>query len=433
MLLYIAIAAGTVLAAAGVKETAGGPRGSRGRTVYWSCLAVIALILIVPAVLRQETGNDYLRYVEFFHLASIDSYVPTEEGFNLLVKAIYALCGYENYLLVFAVFAVLTILLMLTALRRQAEDFLFSFFLFMMFGYYYQSFNTMRYYFALSIVMAATIYYIQKNYPVFVLMVLAAGLFHKSALAALVLFPLAMHVWKIWQLAAALAAGCLVTVFHGQVMTILLLLYPSWEDTTDLAAGTDISWVNIARCAAGLLLAAIVWHLQQDPGEAAERPEAGMESAAGAMTPASGTGKSAEAVKDAADEGTGSVDAQRDPAGTLRIHPAGSDGASRALRLYVNAQMLGLAIHVFGWFIPEVSRIAYYLTYTQVFLFPMLLRRIPARHVRLRKLFTAAVILAAVVYFAMFLRSCYGDTTKLLPYKSFLFHDLSQTPSGSVE
>ena len=412
MLLYIAIAAGTVLAAAGVKETAGGPRGSRGRTVYWSCLAVIALILIVPAVLRQETGNDYLRYVEFFHLASIDSYVPTEEGFNLLVKAIYALCGYENYLLVFAVFAVLTILLMLTALRRQAEDFLFSFFLFMMFGYYYQSFNTMRYYFALSIVMAATIYYIQKNYPVFVLMVLAAGLFHKSALAALVLFPLAMHVWKIWQLAAALAAGCLVTVFHGQVMTILLLLYPSWEDTTDLAAGTDISWVNIARCAAGLLLAAIVWHLQRDPGEATELPEAGKESAA---------------------EETGSVDAQRDPADTLRILPAGSDGASRALRLYVNAQMLGLAIHVFGWFIPEVSRIAYYLTYTQVFLFPMLLRRIPARHERLRKLFTAAVILAAVVYFAMFLRSCYGDTTKLLPYKSFLFHDLSQTPSGSVE
>ena len=391
MILYIAIAAGTVLAAAGVKETAGGPRGSRGRTVYWSCLAVIALILIVPAVLRQETGNDYLRYVEFFHLASIDSYVPTEEGFNLLVKAIYALCGYENYLLVFAVFAVLTILLMLTALRRQAEDFLFSFFLFMMFGYYYQSFNTMRYYFALSIVMAATIYYIQKNYPVFVLMVLAAGLFHKSALIALVLFPLAMHVWKIWQLAAALAVGCLVTVFHEQVITILLILYPSWEDTADLAAGTGISWVNIARCAAGLLLAVIAWYLSRDPGEATEPSQAGKES------------------------------------------PAGSDEASRALRLYVNAQMLGLAIHVFGWFIPEVSRIAYYLTYTQVFLFPMLLRRIPARHERLRKLFTAAVILAAVVYFAMFLRACYGDTTKLLPYKSFLFHDLSQTPSGSVD
>ena len=418
MILYIAIAAGTVLAAAGVKETAGGPRGSRGRAVYWSCLAVIALILIVPAVLRQETGNDYLRYVEFFHLASIDSYVPTEEGFNLLVKAIYALCGYENYLLVFAVFAVLTILLMLTALRQQAENFLFSFFLFMMFGYYYQSFNTMRYYFALSIVMAATIYYIRRNYAVFVLMVLAAGLFHKSALAALVLFPLAMHVWKIWQLAAALAAGCLVSVFHEQVMTLLLILYPSWEDTTDLAAGTGISWVNIARCAAGLLLTAIVWQLQKNPD--------------GEVKPAEGAGEPA-AAKDPADQQKGSAAAAKEPADTPPIRPAGSDGASRALRLYVNAELVGLAIYVFGWFIPEVSRIAYYLTYTQVFLFPMLLRRIPERHERLRKLFTAAVILAAVVYFAMFLRSCYGDTTKLLPYKSFLFHDLSRTPSGSVE
>ena len=397
MILYIAIAAGTVLAAAGVKETAGGPRGSRGRAVYWSCLAAIALILIVPAVLRQETGNDYLRYVEFFHLASIDSYVPTEEGFNLLVKVIYTLCGYENYLLVFAVFAVLTIALMLTALRQQAEDFLFSFFLFMMFGYYYQSFNTMRYYFALSIVMAATIWFLRRNYPAFVLMVLAASLFHKSALAALVLFPLAIHVWRLWQVAAALAAGCLVTVFHEQVMTLLLLIYPSWEDTADLAAGTSISWVNIARCAAGLLLTLIAAYLQCDTDAEGEAP------------------------------GTKHV------SGALRQLLTRADETSRALRLYVNAQALGLAIYVFGWFIPEVSRIAYYLTYTQIFLFPMLLRRIPPRHERIRKLLTAAVILAAVVYFAMFLRSCYGDTVKLLPYKSFLFHDLNLTPSGSVE
>ena len=120
-----------------------------------SCLLLILVILAVPAILRQETGNDYLRYVEFFHLASIDAYVPTEKGFNLLVKAIYALCGYENYLLVFAVYAILTIGLMLLAIRQQAEDFAFSFFLFMMFGYYFQSFNTMRYYFALSIALVS--------------------------------------------------------------------------------------------------------------------------------------------------------------------------------------------------------------------------------------------------------------------------------------
>ena len=424
MFLYLLIAAVTVMAAAGVKMTAGGARGTRGRAVNWYCLFAIALILILPAVFREETGNDYLRYVEFFHLASIDSYVPTEKGFNLLVKLIYTLCGYENYLLVFAVFAILTIVLMLTAVRQQAEDFLFSFFLFMMFGYYYQSFNTMRYYFALSIVMAATIWFIRKNYVVFVLLVLGASLFHKSALAALVLFPLAMHVWKLRQLAVVLVIGCAVTAFHEQVMTILLILYPSWEDTTDLAAGTSISWVNILRCAGGLILAGIVWYLNR-----AERSGQPDEMTADAVSSES----AGAAANPGADLSKGTKTRGKAPAAPAFEISAKGPQEARALLLYVNAQLLGLGIHIFGWFIPEVSRITYYLTYTQIFLFPMLLARIPAKYDRLKKLFTAAVVLAAICYFAMFLRSCYGDTIKLLPYQSFLFHDLNLTPSNSIE
>ena len=44
-------------------------------------------------------GNDYAKYVEFMHLVNCDAYVPTEAGFNLLVKIIYGLSGFENYLL----------------------------------------------------------------------------------------------------------------------------------------------------------------------------------------------------------------------------------------------------------------------------------------------------------------------------------------------
>lgn len=375
MVLYLLISAAAVAAAAIVNKTEGMQAGSRGSLLRRSCLFLIALILMIPAILRQETGNDYLRYVEFFHLASIDAYVPTEVGFNWLAKAVYGLCGYENYLLLFAIYAVMTILAMLAVIRQQAENFCFSFFLFMMFGYYFQSFNTMRYYFALSLSLLAMTCLLRRQYAGFAGLVLLASLFHKTALITLLLYPVAVRRWKKRELAAGVALGLAVLLLHEKAMELLLSLYPSWEGTVDLAAGTSISWVNIAKCLAVLLLA---YYVRAD-----EDPE------------------------------------------TFR---------GRQLVMYRNSAYIGLLLYVFGWFIPEVSRICYYLTFTQIFYLPMLLSGLPETEQgrRQKKLLTILVIAAALVFFALFLRTAYRDTIKILPYKSFLFHDLNRTPSASV-
>lgn len=375
MVLYLLISAAAVAAAAIVNKTEGMRAGSRGSLLRRSCLFLIALILMVPAILRQETGNDYLRYVEFFHLASIDAYVPTEAGFNWLAKAVYGLCGYENYLLLFAIYAVMTILAMLAVIRQQAENFCFSFFLFMMFGYYFQSFNTMRYYFALPLSLLAMTCLLRRQYAGFVILVLLASLFHKTALITLLLYPVAARRWKKRELAAAVVPGLAVLLLHEKAMELLLSLYPSWEGTVDLAAGTSISWVNIAKCLAVLLLAYYV--------KADEDPD------------------------------------------TFR---------GRQLVMYRNCAYIGLLLYVFGWFIPEVSRICYYLTFTQIFYLPMLLSGFPETEKgrRQKKLLTILVVAAALVFFALFLRTAYRDTIKILPYKSFLFHELNRTPSASV-
>ena len=375
MVLYLLISAAAVAAAAIVNKTEGMRAGSRGSLLRRSCLFLIALILMIPAILRQETGNDYLRYVEFFHLASIDAYVPTEAGFNWLAKAVYSLCGNENYLLLFAIYAVMTILAMLAVIRQQAENFCFSFFLFMMFGYYFQSFNTMRYYFALSLSLLAMTCLLRRQYAGFVILVLLASLFHKTALITLLLYPVAVRRWKKRELAAGVVPGLAVLLFHEKAMELLLSLYPSWEGTVDLAAGTSISWVNIAKCLAVLFLAYYV--------KADEDPD------------------------------------------TFR---------GRQLVMYRNSAYIGLLLYVFGWFIPEVSRICYYLTFTQIFYLPMLLSGLPETEKgrRQKKLLTILVIAAALVFFALFLRTAYRDTIKILPYKSFLFHELNRTPSASV-
>ena len=132
------------------------------------CLCAIFATLFIPEALRVNTGNDYAKYVDFMHNIGISAYdyVATEFGFNALVKLIYSASGFENYLLVFAVFAALTAGLFLLAMRQQADNFTFTFFLFMMFGYYFQSYNTVRYYFALALTAVSIKYLLDRRYAI---------------------------------------------------------------------------------------------------------------------------------------------------------------------------------------------------------------------------------------------------------------------------
>ena len=85
-----------------------------------SCLFIFCLLFAVSA-LRLNVGNDYLKYVEFMHLVFSRAYVPTEIGFNALSYAVYYLCGFENYLLVFAIFSFATIYFFMKGIYGKAQ------------------------------------------------------------------------------------------------------------------------------------------------------------------------------------------------------------------------------------------------------------------------------------------------------------------------
>ncbi|WP_130836248.1 EpsG family protein [Lachnoclostridium sp. Marseille-P6806] len=338
------------------------------------CLALLFSVLVIPEALRVNTGNDYAKYVDFFH--NIDSgaydYVATEFGFNAVVRAIYSLSGFENYLLVFAVFAALTAGFFLLAMREQAENFPLTFFLFMMFGYYFQSYNTVRYYFVLAVVLWALRFLLDGRIAYFVLVVLAAASFHKSVLIVLVLYPLALLPWRTWMLWALALLGGAVYATKGFWLAVAVKLYPSYAGTEFLASG-GISWSNVVRCAAVIGFA---WLLR------------GRENAPAVFSAA------------------------------LRF---------RRNRFYYYCEIEALFLYVFASFIPFISRIGYYLTITQIFFLPELLCSMPegtAAERRRKKAAAALVVAAALLYFVMLLRKMPDETIKLLPYKSFLFHEM---------
>ncbi len=367
MILYITVAAVTALLAGMVnnRPVTRPYRTTRQQMCNRVCLLSIFLILFALSACRLNVGNDYAKYVEFMHLVNCDAYVPTEIGFNLLVKVIYGLSGFENYLLVFAVYAFVTLWFFLRAMYEQSDDFPLTFFLFMALGYYFQTFSTVRYYLALAVALYAMKFALRRQWGRFLVLILLGSAFHKSLLVVIPLYFLASLPWKRWQLVLAGLFCTTFLFFQDFYLKVVVFLYPTYEGTEYLEGGT--SYINIARCAAVLLFAGLVRYMRKR---------------------------------------TAAADADDD----------------RRFRFFFYLNLGALALYIFCSFLPIISRIGYYLTVSHILFLPMLLKEVESE--RLRKLFRAGILLAAVCYFAVYMSRAGDDGVLLLPYKTFFFNDM---------
>lgn len=381
MMIYITVAAVTAFLATLVDNRSKRQfhQITRQQLCNRICLTAIFVILFLLSACRLNVGNDYARYVEFMHLVNCNAYVPTEIGFNLLVKLVYGLSGYENFLLVFAFYSFVTVLFFLLALYEQSDEFGLAFFLFMTLGYYFQTFSTVRYYLALAVALYSMKFVMRRQWGGFVVLVLLGSAFHKSLLVVIPLYFLASLAWKKWQLAIA-ALFCTTFLFmQDYYLKLVVFLYPTYEDTEYLEGGT--SYISILRCGAVLLFAGIVYLMRKK--ETARRSAADY----------AGSGRSGEEAL-----------------------------WNRRFWFYFYLNLGALILYVFCSFLPIISRIGYYLMVSQILYLPMLLEAVPSR--KWRRLFRMGIILAAVLYFAMYLRKGAGDGVLILPYRTFFFHDM---------
>lgn len=319
----------------------------------------IFVLLFLVSACRYYVGNDYTRYEEYFRLMMIEGSdgVPTEIGFNLLAKGIQSIfgSGEKTNLLIFALIAGVTIFLFLKGIYDLSAEFSFSFFLFMTFGYYFNSMNTIRYYLALALAVISMKYVLRKEYVKFLLMVLLASSFHRSVLFILPVYIMADFAWKKWQIGLLALAAMAGFIMKDFILEIIIRIYPTYADTIYLEAET--SYVNILRCL-GIFIAGI-WLYRE----------------------------------------------------TIRERPLN--------RFFFQLNYLSLLLYLCGSFIPEVSRIGYYMNVGQLFLLPGMIKAIPEG--KKQKIWKMFFIGAAVLYFAAFLYKAYDPLIKLLPYRTWIF------------
>lgn len=363
MILYITVLVVTVMLASKIKyvELSGAnePK-TRQYVVNHIMLAAIFAVLFLLSALRIRTGNDYLTYIEHFHDVYCGNYVVTELGFNAIVNGVYWLFDSEAYLIIFAIFALGTVFFSLKSMYEGSKDFVLTFYLYMALSLYFQSLNTVRYYFALSLVMLAMLYVVKKEYVSFIITVLVASLFHKSVLVVIPLYLLAKVNWKKWQLGLFGVFAITGLVFSNQYLALMLKLYPSYVNEEEYLLQGSSSIINIARCVLVIAFALMFYK---------------------------------DSIKD-----------------------------NEENRFYLYLNVGALALYTCFTFVPFVSRIGYYLNVSQIFLIPGILAGISDE--KKKRFFRLIIIIAAMIYFAFFLYKASADTIKILPYTSWVYSDI---------
>ena len=348
ILFYLLIATVTIAMAYQVKNgyeiygiTAYDETGNRSRISLLNriWLTGIFAILFLCAAFRFGIGNDYVQYTQTAHEAYVGGYVVTEIGFNWLVKLLYTLCGWECYELVFAVFSLITIVIFIKAMYDQSVNFSFSFFLFMTFGLYFQTYNTMRYYLALAITLYSMRYVLNKDIIRFVFWIVIAALFHKSVLVVIPVYLIASYAWKKWQIAVGLIGSGLCYVGKDLVLKLALKLYPSYENTIYLE-NSDVSLVSILKGLA--ILGLYLW---------------------------------------------------------LRYRYKAN---SRELRFYAQLNLLSVVVCLFFSFLPVITRIAYYFSVSQILMLPKMIAEIPEEDIK-KKVTYVVIIASVIYFFAFLL------------------------------
>lgn len=329
---------------------------SRGQAMDYGALLVIFMALFAVSALRVGVGNDYWGYRDSFLLIAQNRHVSSEFGFNAVVKLWQALAlKDDSYLPIFAFFSFGTVFFFVKTLYRQSSWFVMSLFLFMMSGFYFQSLNTVRYYFALSIAVYSMEYVIKKDWVLFVLWIVFAACFHKSVLVVLLLYPLARYSWKKVHGILAFVVCASLILFKDVYRAIIFRFYPYYENSVFDTGSTSL--VNIAKCAAVIFLGILLWKAQNEEKE--------------------------------------------------------------RIRFYFYCNLGALLLYVFASFVPEISRIGYYLTFTQVLLIPDLIKMI--KNIWFKRIVTIGVVGCFLVYFALFLRGA-QESIRILPYFNIIFN-----------
>lgn len=157
------------------------------RNTLFASIFLGVLMIFIAATKALTVGSDtYNYYIAFVNVESL-YYLRTFAGTQILWYYFNVFCcEYLNYdIFQFLCYSII-IYGFFYSFQKESAYPLFSILVFILMYFYFSSFNVMRQYIAISIVLLAYIQLLSRKYVVFLLFVLLASCFHFSALLALI-------------------------------------------------------------------------------------------------------------------------------------------------------------------------------------------------------------------------------------------------------
>lgn len=178
--------------------------GSRSEHNRYTWAALASLAFAVVMGIRWNVGVDFPMYYDLYQLATTGYMGLGFDRWEPAFKILYIICGsqYLHYSIPFGIIAFIQCFLIFYGLRNQSKTWVFIPFTLMLSGTFVSYDNIMRHMVAFSIFICAIPYLAERKYWKYLLCIIAASLFHKSALI-LIMLPL-VYMWckqvfsKIW-------------------------------------------------------------------------------------------------------------------------------------------------------------------------------------------------------------------------------------------
>lgn len=330
----------------------------RQETINRCMLVGIFLVLFALSALRIGIGNDYWTYRdEFIDIHRADTPISFELGFQTFVRLMQAMVGVYNYIPIFAVVSFFTCLFFVKGIYDTSDWFVMSFFLFMANGFYFMSFSNIRYYLVLALVIYSMKFLFDKKFVPFCLIIIFAAFFHMTALLVIPAYFIAYYLkWNKKTYWLIPVAAALLFFARIPIRRLIFVFYPYYEGDAILDVA-NISYINIAKCAAVLIFSLIYYK---------------------------------KAIK----------------------------GNAKA-ETFFNLNLFALLLYSCATYVPELSRVCYYLIIGQVFLIPIIIRTIEKK--KLKIFWTVSISAAYFIYFIMFLIEGSNPVIQILPYFSWYF------------
>lgn len=193
---------------------------------------ISSFIIILFAAIRYDVGWDYNVYERILNIYKATGVIIYERD-ELFSNWLYTFSINTNIYLFFVITSILTYGLVCITLYKYSKDYMVSVLLFVIFPLFYlNSFSVIRNFLAVAITFYGIKYILEKKLLRYIITIVLASMFHKSALIALIgILPLLINITPIVSIITMLFLLLLKPLIYTIMTTLNLGVYNLYINT----------------------------------------------------------------------------------------------------------------------------------------------------------------------------------------------------------